>query len=236
MGWKRCFTVLLAIGIASWTGQAMATAQIPDVIVVDGKEHSLNTNPLDRHLHGLGDAAPKFEVTSTALWRGYIASWELKGGKLFLRSVSVPQYDPEGDEREPVEMLREIFPGEGEVVAEWYSGALIIPDGAMVEYVHMGYGSTYERYLVALVREGVETKRLRLSEREFRQYRDAQFWKFKASDAYKAMVADMKARQSGADSEYSLSDEQIDRFILEYSAEEYLSAVSDEDMVGTSPD
>jgi len=228
MNWKRCFPALLAIGSALSAGPAMATAQIPDAIVVDGKEYSLNTNPLDPYLRGLGDAAPKFEATSSALWRGYVAGWELKDGKLFLRSISVPRYDREGGERKPVEMLREVFPGDGEVVADWYSGALIIPDGRMVEYVHMGYGSTYERYIVALVRKGVETKRLRLSEQEFRQYRDTQFWKFKASDAYRAMVAEMKARQSGDEAEYSMSDEQIDRFILEFSAEEYLSAVDEE--------
>lgn len=236
MNWKRCFPALLVIGSVLSAGPAMATAQIPDAIVVDGKEYSLNTNPLDRYLEGLGDAAPRFEATSTALWRGYIAGWELKDGKLFLRSISVPRYARKGGERKSVEMLRDLFPGDGEVMAGWYSGALIIPDGRMVEYVHMGYGSTYERYIVALVRKGIETKRLQLSEQEFRQYRDAQFWKFKASDAYRTMVEGMKARQSRDEPEYSLSDEQIDRFILEFSAEEYLSAVDDTDAAASDAD
>lgn len=41
------------------------------------------------------------------------------------------------------------------VFAQWYSGQIRIPQGGLLEYVHMGYGSTYERDLLLEVRCGV---------------------------------------------------------------------------------
>ena len=38
--------------------------------------------------------------------------------------------------------------GRSEVLADWYTGVLVIPRGRQVSYVHMGYGSTYERYVL----------------------------------------------------------------------------------------
>lgn len=236
MKWTHWGMVLLALLPILPATRAMATAQAPDIIVIDGKEYGLNTNPLDRYLSKLGDVAPRFEPSSSALWRGYIASWELEGGKLFLRKISVPRYGRSGDEKKPSDALRKVFPGEGEVVADWYSGALIIPDGKLVQYVHMGYGSTYERYIVSLIRNGEEKRRLRLSEQEFRQFRDSQFLKFKAGSAYQAMFDQLKSRQSEGDDMYSLSDEEIEQFIREFSAEEYLSLMENEGMAGMETD
>lgn len=53
-----------------------------------------------------------------------------------------------------------IFPGFPEkVFAQWYSGTLRIPQGELLKYVHMGYGSTYERDLLLDVQWGVVTAR-----------------------------------------------------------------------------
>jgi hypothetical protein len=52
--------------------------------------------------------------------------------------------------------LDSLFPGFPErVFAHWYSGVLSIPQGAMTQYVHMGYLSTYERDLFIAVENGV---------------------------------------------------------------------------------
>ena len=49
-----------------------------------------------------------------------------------------------------------IFPGfPDKVFAQWYSGQLRIPQGKLLEYIHMGYGSTYERDLLLDVQCGV---------------------------------------------------------------------------------
>ena len=41
------------------------------------------------------------------------------------------------------------------VFAHWYSGTIRIPQGKQLEYVHMGYGSTFERDLLLDLERGV---------------------------------------------------------------------------------
>ena len=49
-----------------------------------------------------------------------------------------------------------IFPDSPDrVFAHWYSGTLRVPQGEMLNYVHMGYGSTFERDLLIEVKQGV---------------------------------------------------------------------------------
>lgn len=230
MAWKQVLTVVLGLGLLVPAGEVDSTAQIPDSIRIEGKEYVLNTNPLDRYLAKLGDAAPRFESPHTANWRGYVATWEIKDGVLYLRSVegyrTNPQPDDDDETRDGmlrVDGMKELFPSQNDVVADWYTGALIVPDGKVVEYVHMGYGSTYERYIVSIIREGREVQRKSLSEAEFRHFRDVQFWKFKSTEAYRKMFDEIKARRSDGEGTYTMSDEQIDSFIREYSAEEYMA-------------
>ncbi len=41
------------------------------------------------------------------------------------------------------------------VFAHWYSGTIRIPQGKMLEYVRMGYGSIYERDILLEMEKGV---------------------------------------------------------------------------------
>ncbi len=224
--------VLFAL-LVTISGAVLSTAQVPDNLTIDGKQYPLNTNPLDAYLAKLGDKAPKFEATSTALWRGYVATWELSEGKLYLTKVEVSRPNPAAPQKDDnyaddeieVDILNDLFPGKARVLADWYSGALIVPNGQLVEYVHMGYGSTYERYLVSTVKDGIEIGRRDLSGAEFRAYRKAKFVEFMGTPAYKAMFGDAK---KGKD---PMSDREIETFIFDYASETYLS-VPDADPAG----
>jgi hypothetical protein len=46
----------------------------------------------------------------------------------------------------------------GKVKANWFSGDLRLPEGKLLQYVHMGYGSVYERELTLSVESGRVTK------------------------------------------------------------------------------
>ncbi|WP_242111446.1 hypothetical protein [Luteimonas aquatica] len=218
---RQALLVLLfaLVGVLS---QAHATAQMPDVILIDGKQYALNTNPLDRYLETLGDKAPRFDAPHTALWRGYVATWELVQGKLYLRKVKGyrQQGRPEVEDEEElaVDGMQELFPGRQDVVADWYTGTLIVPDGEQAEYVHMGYATTYERYIVATVKEGIQTDRRNLSLAEFERFRDERFERYRRTDEFKKQVADNRRKKD------AMSDAQFERFLKEYWAERYLSA------------
>lgn len=125
------------------------TAQFREKLIYEEQRLSMCTNPLGSYF-AIGGDRPPFSCGCTALWRGYVGTWEIVDGRLYLvelhgeledgRTASVATIFPDFPER---------------VFAHWYSGTIRIPQGRMLEYVHMGYGSVYEQDLLLEINRGV---------------------------------------------------------------------------------
>jgi hypothetical protein len=219
---KRFAQSILVLLLALLAPAVIATAQAPDSIIIDGKSESLNTNPLRAFLRDNPNLLPESDFESTGNWRGYVATWEVADDSLLLTRIDVDFKDPKASADSHTAITRNVFdklfPGAERVVATWYSGALIIPRGEIVNYVHMGYGSTYERYTILVVKSGLVTKRLDLSAKEFEAYRASQFNKFKSTPEYKALLNDTMSR----DSYYT--SKRAEEFLYQFESESYLSA------------
>ena len=127
------------------------TAQIGERIIYEGEEHSMCEEPLFSYFH-LGGKQPKFGLTSTALWRGYVGTWEVLDDRLYLVALEGSLEDGSAAN------LETVFPGfPTRVFAHWYSGTIRIPQGKLLDYVHMGYESVYERDLLLTFDNGVHT-------------------------------------------------------------------------------
>lgn len=127
------------------------TAQIGENLTIDGTEMVMCTEPLGTYF-ALGGLAPTFAYSCSALWRGYVGNWEIRASRLYLIGLSGTLKD--GTEA----TLATVFPDYPErVFAHWYSGTLRIPQGKLLAYEHMGYGSTYERDRLIGITNGVVT-------------------------------------------------------------------------------
>ena len=128
------------------------TAQIGENIIYKDKKYVMCTEPLSDFFN-LSGISIEFCEPITALWRGYIGTWEIKENRLYLISI-------EGNLKNDKEVvLEDIFPSyPGRVFAHWYSGVLRIPDGKMLSYEHMGYASEYERDILITIEKGVVQK------------------------------------------------------------------------------
>ena len=125
------------------------TAQISERLIFEGQQVALLSNPLSDYFL-LGGRDPGFQSTSTALWRGYVGTWQVTEDRLYL--VELQGLLNSGEEA----CLATVFPGFADrVFAHWFSGRLRIPQGKRLAYVHMGYGSTYERDLFLTLENGV---------------------------------------------------------------------------------
>ena len=222
MRWIPKLTVSLLAGLLA-AGMAWGTAQAPDILLLDGKEQALNTNPLSAWLQGHPDRLPRDGVHSTGNWRGYVATWEISQGRLWLRKVTVEYHlgdDAKGHSRfEDRDVTDRLFPGQRDIVAEWYSGTLIVPTGKLINYVHMGYGSTYERYTVVWVDRGEVRKSLDLSADQFTELRKERFREFQKTAEFQKQLAKMLAEDGDeADRERTIE------FMYQFYAEQYLSA------------
>lgn len=126
------------------------TAQVAEKLIYGDKEIPLFTNPLSLYLKQSGIF---FQSPHTANWRGYIGTWEIIEvdgvERLYLVGLSAHKT------YEEILGLSDVFPGCDKVFAHWFSGELRCPQGAQLEYRHMGYGSIYEYDLLMEFKQGV---------------------------------------------------------------------------------
>lgn len=127
------------------------TAQISETLHYEGSKVSMCSQPLDDYFW-FTDIHPGFSMNCTALWRGYVGTWEILDGRLYLIGLN-------GELKDGAKVnLATIFPDYPErVFAHWYSGKLRVPQGKLLKYIHMGYGSAYEADLFIDIRKGVVT-------------------------------------------------------------------------------
>lgn len=134
------------------------TAQIRDSIEYEGRKMGLSCDvPLPRKHPGIryveDGERDNFLADSSGCWRGYIASWRIRNDQLFLTGID-GRYDLLGEDPLP---------------AVWVSGKIRLTGGEFVEYVHMGYHSTFEYEVVLKVRKGVVVKVLKETENILRE-------------------------------------------------------------------
>ena len=114
------------------------TAQVGDLLILGGKRAEMALSPDIPEHHPrvvevsyeearLDESIPGI-VMSTACWRQYQATWEIKDERFYLVDVKG---------------IYRILPGEP-ILADWFTGVLRIPQGKLLQYVHMGFGSVHE--------------------------------------------------------------------------------------------
>ena len=130
------------------------TAQIPDRLIHRGLDLDLYATPLYDWMNRRPKARrPRFLAGSTANWRGYVATWEIIGQKLFLTAIDDAVIDVGSRVEEAT--LATIFPrGPFPVAATWFTGELVCPEGRLRNYVHASFASEYERTRKFYVEKG----------------------------------------------------------------------------------
>lgn len=134
------------------------TAQMSEKLRYKGEDVAMHTTPLCDYF-AMSGFVPRFQMSHTALWRCYVGRWEITDGRLYLVELQGTLED--GTEAS----VASIFPDfPDRVFAHWYSGTIRIPQGQMLRYVHMGFGSTYELDLFLDLERGViKRTRVRLN-------------------------------------------------------------------------
>lgn len=164
---------ILIIFFTLVSASGFCTGQVPDYLVMQNDTLPIFSNPLEQYFTKIG----KLELIdfqgcgSTACWRGYKAIWELKNDSLYLRAItSCHGHCPNTRDAD----LKAIF-GSKNVFANWFNGEIVIPIGELVQYIHMGYNSIYEKkkYLSfqngRLIKEKIKSNEKMVKEIMFRE-------------------------------------------------------------------
>ena len=148
--------VVLGLG-QPWT--VRATGQIPDLLIENGDTLRLFCNPLESYFdksHPRPD--DMWGIGSTACWRSYQACFELRSDSLFLKSVRLG-FKGDSSDFYPLTKLFGTGISPAGVFAYWVNDTLSCVDGHLLNYVHMGYESTYEFDIEFIVRHGIMKKK-----------------------------------------------------------------------------
>lgn len=128
------------------------TAQATEILLYEDEELSLCNEPLGPFIEN-NKLDFEFTAPHTALWRGYIGKWTIEQDRLYLISLKGTIQSESGYEEIGLER---VFPGyPNGVFAHWFSGELRCAQGALLKYVHAGFGSVYEKDLFFRVKKGV---------------------------------------------------------------------------------
>jgi hypothetical protein len=190
---------------------ASGTAQLPDKIIYEGKEYRLHSNPLEFYFEKHPKKRPKGATRTTALWRGYVATFEIKDKVMNLQDIKIPRRfkNKNGKYEYGLKSVKkEVFPGQGSLNIDWFTGILVLPYGRLIDYVHMGYASIYSNYILLEMENGKLMAEKKLTGEQYQIFRQKQFEAFKKTEEYKKRVADLKKKGN--------SPEFIDDFLRIY--------------------
>ncbi len=126
------------------------TTQIGDELFIGSRRHDLQGHP------SLPLWDPRLSKRSESEWRnkdrdcrssdchrGYVGTWAIRDGRLFLRAVR-GAYRLDADEA---------------IFAEWFTGQLIVPRGEVIRRGSMGGVKVFEEEEQIEVQQGVVTQR-----------------------------------------------------------------------------
>jgi hypothetical protein len=186
-----------------------ATEQIPDKIIINGEKKSLHSNPMEKFFESNPEKKPKTNTMSTALWRGYVATFEVIENQLYVIDIEILE-----SSLKLKSVMAEVFPNQQKVKLDWFTGLLVIPFGEMINYVHMGYGSTYEFYTLLEIESGNLKKERNYNYKEYKVFKEKQFIEFKQTEKYK----DLKKTLSENNQDDKLLDSFMKELVVEYTS------------------
>lgn len=190
-----------------------ATGQEPDKIIYKGQEYMLFSNPLEAYFKKYPDKRPTRGFESTGLWRGYIATFEVRNNRLFLKDIQIEGADSEGKDM-LISVINEVFPNRKNIKIDWLTGLLVIPHGKCVEYVNLGYSSIYESYTLLEFDKGKFRKERSFDYKEYEEFKERQFQAYKKTDGYPKIKQDLKKMNCPNE----LLDTFIRKGIIQYSS------------------
>ena len=135
------------------------TTQVSDIIIHHGEKQRLHSHPLEEYFQKMRLADPSyvkpFPIKCTSAWRGYQALWKIKDQQLYLVDVKTALwYDDEEEEHGAA--LLQVFPeSHGEVLADWFSDVLHIPQDEPAQRAYGGHGGFWTHNLTIVVRQGM---------------------------------------------------------------------------------
>ena len=135
--------IVMCLFFALVAKNIFATGQFKDELIVNGETAIIFDIPLEKYFSKKGQRTIdgiELRAPHTALYRGYIATWELENDSLFLIRVSA-------DSITEINVINEF--GAGKIFAEWVSDTIVSPRGEILVWqIHEPFYECEKHYII----------------------------------------------------------------------------------------
>lgn len=194
------------------TNNVSATNQAGDRLIYQGKEYPSSTylesyfdkNPGKRPIRGL---------VSTALWRGYIATYEIKDNELYVKEINIEVFNTataDSYDTKWIDVVAEVFPDTNERKATWMSELLVLRHRELTNDGEIDYESIPKNYTLLVFENGKLKKEMQMKRDAYEKYHEKQFQLYKTTEKYEIFKSNF---QKG---ENKYSDSEIDDIAREF--------------------
>lgn len=140
------------------------TAQIPEKLIYRNKVLAMTCTPLDGYLEANNINLEKFNNgRCSALWRGYIGTWEIENNQIFLNKI-------QNLNNENIN-LQDLIPNKKHF-CEWFTGQITYVEGHNLSYFHGGFGGIYEIETHLEIKNGIVESGYKIYREKNPQYID----------------------------------------------------------------
>lgn len=179
---KRVYIfIFLCLGCLS----GFATIQISDKLIYNGKEYKLNNFYLESYFERNPDKRPEYRTT--ALWRGYVATFEIENDQLFVTNIEI-ESDGEDGRIVMKTIFDKIFPGSKKVKVNWFSGIFL---GGFNDKLRR-YFNEFDNYCLFEIKEGDIIKNKELKEKEYKKFKKQQAQAFEKTEEFQICIRKIK--------------------------------------------
>lgn len=212
-----CCIFLLTIGISK--GEALTTEQMKDTLIFNGNKHPLSVFLLEPFFVKNPELNPSLKndtPITTALWRGYVATFEIKDNDLYIIDIQLLKrtfLENNNIVHEWIPVFKDVFPDGLPKKINWYSGIIITPYGEIIDRNNL----SYERYLLFEIKKGHIHKMRDYNHEEFIRFKEKQLSEFKKTKDYKRVSKKLKRSNKKLAKELNLKGNfSIDNYLFQF--------------------
>ncbi|CAA6801502.1 MAG: Unknown protein [uncultured Aureispira sp.] len=199
--------ILIILLLSCFVQKVSATFQIPDRLIYEGKTYNLHKNPLEVYFKEHPRKRPEGDISTTALWRGYIATFEIENKLLVLKDLQIQVYQHRKGKQQwrpnvvLKSVLKDVFP-EGECFKiDWCTEILMLPSGKIKNDVQHTYTSIFEQYVLLEMKGGVLMESKTFDHTGYLAFKKQQLERFKRTEEYQTHLTKWKEKYEYTEAE-----------------------------------
>ncbi|WP_204346652.1 hypothetical protein [Psychroserpens algicola] len=140
--------LLLILIFGLYTISSTATVQEKDMIIYDGEIYELQNFYLEQYFEIYPSKRPKNGISSSNLWRGYLAVFTISNDHLHLIDLLIQIHDKDPSKLFATKwesVFDEFSPECDEFLIFWIKDLILLPQGEVVDY-QPGFGVSFSDY------------------------------------------------------------------------------------------